>query len=98
MLEGTIATVPPQGGWKHPAQPGVPYDTTNVLFICGGAFVGLEESVGKRVGPGGAGFQSAESHHVDEQLFLRWDSVRMNVRLRSAVKKFSAVFLEPGSP
>ena len=40
MLEGTIATVPPQGGYKHPAQPGVPFDTTNVLFICGGAFVG----------------------------------------------------------
>src|SRR5208282_3794710 len=43
MLEGTIATVPPQGGYKHPQQPGIPFDTTNVLFICGGAFVGLDD-------------------------------------------------------
>ena len=42
ILEGSVATVPPQGGFKHPAQPGIPFDTTNVLFICGGAFVGLE--------------------------------------------------------
>ena len=50
MLEGTIATVPPQGGYKHPQQPGVPFDTTNVLFICGGAFVGLEDIIAKRLG------------------------------------------------
>jgi ATP-dependent Clp protease ATP-binding subunit ClpX len=56
MLEGMIATVPPQGGYKHPAQPGVPFDTTNVLFICGGAFVGLEDIIAKRLGRGGFGF------------------------------------------
>ncbi|MGA8346375.1 MAG: hypothetical protein WB773_01020 [Isosphaeraceae bacterium] len=39
MLEGVVARVPPRGGYKHPQQPGVPFDTTNVLFICGGAFV-----------------------------------------------------------
>jgi ATP-dependent Clp protease ATP-binding subunit ClpX len=39
MLEGVVASVPPRGGYKHPQQPGVPFDTTNVLFICGGAFV-----------------------------------------------------------
>ncbi len=52
FLEGTIATVPPLGGYKHPAQPGVPFDTTNVLFICGGAFVGLEDIIAKRLGRG----------------------------------------------
>ena len=56
MLEGTVATVPPQGGYKHPQQPGIPFDTTNVLFICGGAFVGLEDIIAKRLGRGGFGF------------------------------------------
>ncbi len=50
LLEGTIATVPPQGGWKHPMQPGIAFDTTNVLFICGGTFVGLEDIIAKRLG------------------------------------------------
>jgi len=49
LLEGTIATVPPQGGWKHPAQVGIPFDTSQVLFICGGAFVGLEYIIAKRL-------------------------------------------------
>jgi ATP-dependent Clp protease ATP-binding subunit ClpX len=48
MLEGTIATVPPAGGWKHPLQPGIPFDTTNVLFVCGGAFVGLKDIIARR--------------------------------------------------
>jgi len=52
MLEGTVATVLPQDGYKLPMEPGIPFDTQNVLFICGGAFVGLEEIVGKRLGPG----------------------------------------------
>ena len=65
MLEGTIATVPPLGGYKHPAQPGIPFDTTNVLFICGGAFVGLEEIITKRLGRGGFGFgQVSENRQV----------------------------------
>jgi ATP-dependent Clp protease ATP-binding subunit ClpX len=65
MLEGTVATVPPQGGWRNPAQPGVPFDTTNVLFICGGAFVGLEEIVAKRLGRGAFGFgQLTENSQV----------------------------------
>jgi ATP-dependent Clp protease ATP-binding subunit ClpX len=65
MLEGTIATVPPAGGWKHPMQPGIPFDTTNVLFICGGAFVGLEEIIARRLGRGGFGFgQMAETSQV----------------------------------
>jgi ATP-dependent Clp protease ATP-binding subunit ClpX len=65
MLEGTVATVPPQGGWKHPMQPGVQFDTGNVLFICGGAFVGLEKFIAKRLGRGGFGFgQLAENGQV----------------------------------
>ncbi len=59
MLESTVTVVPPQGGFKHPQQPGVPFDTTNVLFICGGAFVGLEDIIAKRLGRGGFGFGQA---------------------------------------
>jgi ATP-dependent Clp protease ATP-binding subunit ClpX len=72
MLEGTIATVPPLGGYKNPMQPGIPFDTTNVLFICGGAFVGLEEIIAKRLGRGGFGFdQLAENCQVSTDRLLR---------------------------
>ena len=72
LLEGTIATVPPAGGYKHPAQPGIPFDTTNVLFICGGAFVGLEDIIAKRLGRGGFGFgQMSENRQVADDGLLR---------------------------
>jgi len=58
ILEGTVANVPPQGGRKHPHQEFTPVDTTDILFICGGAFVGLEKVIERRVGQKSLGFHT----------------------------------------
>ncbi|WP_416190783.1 ATP-dependent Clp protease ATP-binding subunit ClpX [Neisseria sp. CCUG12390] len=65
LIEGTVASVPPQGGRKHPNQEFINVDTTNILFICGGAFAGLEKVIRQRTEKGGIGFGAAV-HSKDE--------------------------------
>ena len=67
IIEGTVANVPPQGGRKHPHQEYLQIDTTNILFICGGAFEGLEKIVSDRVGRRGIGFGSDTPASKDER-------------------------------
>ena len=66
ILEGTEASVPPQGGRKHPQQELIHIDTTNILFICGGAFVGLDKIVADRIGKKGIGFNADLAKRVEE--------------------------------
>ncbi len=58
IIEGTVASIPPQGGRKHPYQEFIPIDTTNILFICGGAFIGLDKIIAQRVGKTVVGFKA----------------------------------------
>src|SRR5204863_8453999 len=65
ILEGTVASVPPQGGRKHPHQEFLTIDTTNILFICGGAFATLDQVIERRIGHRGMGFGSTMVSKAD---------------------------------
>src|SRR5262249_37469245 len=67
ILEGTVASVPPQGGRKHPHQEFLSIDTTNILFICGGAFAGLDKIIARRIGKNAVGFRAEVRSKASEE-------------------------------
>ena len=68
ILEGTVASVPPQGGRKHPQQELIPIDTTNILFICGGAFDGLEKIIESRMDKSSIGFNADVHEKIEAEV------------------------------
>lgn len=72
LLEGSVVNVPPQGGRKHPEQKMIQIDTKNILFICGGAFDGVEKIIANRVNRQTIGFSSADHVHIDNESLLKY--------------------------
>jgi len=71
ILEGTVSNIPPKGGRKHPEQPLVAINTSNILFICGGAFNGIEEIIQRRLAGGGIGFERAVKTKLTRDQILK---------------------------
>lgn len=72
LLEGSVVNVPPQGGRKHPEARMIPVDTKNILFICGGAFDGIEQKIAQRLNTHAVGFATDKSRRVDSENFLSY--------------------------